>query len=172
MPAEAGLGPPVRAPWDPLAPHCLPSPLPLRHALRTPWPGRADRATARPLDCPPYTTARRRRTTRPCRDFSVSLACANRLSTPAYIRGRSSPATRVAVLPRAARRRHGRRRRAPVPACVPSCPAFQAPPLGPAVAPKAACCSGRAATRRSDRLQRPPPPASSAPSRRPCFLRE
>jgi hypothetical protein len=155
-PAEVGLGPPVRAPWDTLAPHHLPSPLPLRHALRAPWPGRADHATSRPLDLPSYTTAHRCRTARPCRDFGISLACANRLPIRTYIRGRSSPATHVALLPRAARRRHGRRRRAPVPACVPSCPAFQAAPLGPAVAPQAACCSGRAATRRSNRLQRPP----------------
>jgi hypothetical protein len=98
-PAEVGLGPPVRAPWDTLAPHHLPSPLPLRHALRAPWPGRADHATSRPLDLPSYTTAHRCRTARPCRDFGISLACANRLPIRTYIRGRSSPATHVALLP-------------------------------------------------------------------------
>jgi hypothetical protein len=108
MPAEAGLGPPARVPWDSLAPHRLPFPLPLSHAPRAPWPGQADRAATRPLEFSPYTTARCRRTTRPCRDFGVSLACVNRLPIHAYIRGRSSPATRVVLLPRAARRRHGR----------------------------------------------------------------
>jgi hypothetical protein len=39
------------------------------------------RRAARPLVSPPYTTARRCRTPRPCRDFVVSLVCANRLST-------------------------------------------------------------------------------------------
>jgi hypothetical protein len=49
-----------------------------------PHPARATRVPrriVRPLASPPYADARRRRTARSCRDFVVSLACANRLST-------------------------------------------------------------------------------------------
>jgi hypothetical protein len=100
---RASAGPARRGrPWsagprvvDSLAPHRLPSPLPLRHAPRTPWPGRTDRAAARPLELPSYTTARRRRTARPCRDFGVALACANRLPNRCLYKDPSS--TRVAL---------------------------------------------------------------------------
>jgi hypothetical protein len=53
--AEAGLGPPVCAPWTPLLPpHRHPRPVASPHVPRAPWSRRADHAAARPLASPPY----------------------------------------------------------------------------------------------------------------------
>jgi hypothetical protein len=51
-------------------------------------------------------------------------------------------------------------------------PAIQASPLDSIEGPTLACCSGRAATRRNNCLQRPPLPASNVPARRHCFRHE
>jgi hypothetical protein len=53
--AEAGLDPPVRAPWTPpLAPHRHPRPVSWPHVSRALWPRRADQAAGRPLASLPY----------------------------------------------------------------------------------------------------------------------
>jgi hypothetical protein len=122
------------------------------------------------LGAPKYTV----NTHQPCRRRTLhtraAMSCPFRgrvvtfpQGTRAYIWGRSSSAARVVLLPRDARRRHGRRRRASVPACVPSCPTFQAPPLGSVETPADATCPGRAVPSPGVQLLRPPSRGSAVP---------
>jgi hypothetical protein len=104
-----------RSQTDGIAPHAMrPQATPCRPCCRP-----ANRAAAVPFPRAP-----------PCRAHTVDGSWLFPQGTRAYIRSRSSPAARVASLPRATPLRHGRWRRAPVPACFPSCPAIQAPSLG------------------------------------------
>jgi hypothetical protein len=161
--ADAGLGPPVRVLWDP--PGAAPPSFP------TPLAPRAARAMARP--------------SRPCRRSSTGVPVVHHRTSAPYhapmprlrrLIGVCEPPSNTHLYKGQKLVGHARcavaQSRAtppwpstpsPVPACVPSSPAFQAPPPGPAVAPQAACCSGRAATRRSNLLQWPPPRPAASP---------
>jgi hypothetical protein len=163
--AEAGLGPSVPAPWT--HPHLRCTAF-LSHypcaTRRGPVAESADLAAAGHWGRCRTRRTRRRRTTpmlRPCHRGGL----ANRLSSSCPSIKGTSPFLSCAVQNH--RVHHHCRRRARSSARFSCQPAIPGPPLGPPVAPQAACCPGRTAGSPEQPLPRRPPPDSAAHARRP-----